>query len=601
MAMENKRVVLLHSFGRDFKPWSEYARAIRTELERQSPWRLELTDHSLMTALFSDKNPETPFVEYLRALYAKQPPDLIVSIGAPAAAFVQPHRHQLFPTTPMLLTVVDQRRVQFSNLTANDAVVAVSINYFGAIENILKVLPDTKHVAVVVGSSPIEKYWREEISRETQPFADRVAFTWYHQLPFEDILKHAAALPPQSAIFWELMIVDAAGILHEEGKALTRLHAVSNAPIFSYTDAFFGREIVGGPLVPVLEHARQVAEVAVQILDGEKAGDIKTPPVGFGTPKFDWREMQRWGIRESRLPPGSEIHFREPTIWERYRWPLTGIFLAILIQSAMITWMLVERYGRRKAETESRRRTLEVIHLNRAAEAGALSASFAHDLAQPLVSIELQTRRAEHLLSKDQPELATLKETVVDIRHANDHASEIIKRLRNLLKRRSDPDIQEIDLNAVIAEALSILLPDASGRHVVLRAEGYQEPLLVNAYSVHLLQVVLNLVTNAMDAMADTPQHARRVTIRTARASDAKVEVAVSDSGPGIPEDKLETIFDTFHTTKQHGTGLGLSIARTIVETYGGKIWAESAAGGGAVLRFTLPLVQAVGTPSAAE
>ena len=302
---------MLHSFGPDFKPWSDYARAIRSELDRQSLWPLDLTEHSLIAARFSGDNPEVPFVEYLRALYAKQRLDLIISIGAPAAAFVQRHRQQLFPATPMLLTVVDQRRVQFSILTPNDAVVAVSIDYFGAIENILRVLPDTKNVAVVVGNSPIEKYWREEIGREVKPFADRIAFTWYNHLSFEDILKHAAALPPQSAIFWELMIVDAAGIVHEEGKALRRLHAVANAPIFSYTDAFFGREIVGGPHVPVFEHGRQVAEVAVRILGGEKAGDIKAPPVGFGTPKFDWREMQRWGISESRLPPGSEIHFRE--------------------------------------------------------------------------------------------------------------------------------------------------------------------------------------------------------------------------------------------------------------------------------------------------
>ena len=84
-----------------------------------------------------------------------------------------------------------------------------------------------------------------------KPLADRIAFTWYDHLSFEDVLKHAAALPPHSAIFWELMIVDAAGITYEEGKALRRLHAVANAPIFSYTDAFFGGEIVGGPQVPV--------------------------------------------------------------------------------------------------------------------------------------------------------------------------------------------------------------------------------------------------------------------------------------------------------------------------------------------------------------
>jgi hypothetical protein len=108
-------------FGQDFKPWSDYARAIRTELERQSPWHLKITDHSLTTAPFSDADPGAHL-----SSTAKQPPDVILSIGAPAAAFVQRQRRQLFPATPMLLTTVEQRRVQFSNLTANDAVAAVS-------------------------------------------------------------------------------------------------------------------------------------------------------------------------------------------------------------------------------------------------------------------------------------------------------------------------------------------------------------------------------------------------------------------------------------------------------------------------------------------
>src|SRR5262245_31023476 len=134
-AAEPKRVLILHSFGRDFRPWGEYARAIRAELERQSRWPLDLHEHSLVTARSSDENPEIPFVEYLRALYAKNRPDLIVSIGAPAAAFVQRHRQQIFPGTPMVLAVVDQRRVQYSVLTDNDAVVAVAIDYFRSEEH----------------------------------------------------------------------------------------------------------------------------------------------------------------------------------------------------------------------------------------------------------------------------------------------------------------------------------------------------------------------------------------------------------------------------------------------------------------------------------
>ena len=119
LAAEPKRVLMLHSFGRDFKPWTDYASAIRSELERQSLWPLDIQDQSLVSARSSDEDPEVPFIEYLSALYRKKPPDIILGIGAPAAVFVQRHRPQLFPTTPMVFTGVDQRRVQYSNLTGN--------------------------------------------------------------------------------------------------------------------------------------------------------------------------------------------------------------------------------------------------------------------------------------------------------------------------------------------------------------------------------------------------------------------------------------------------------------------------------------------------
>ena len=126
-----------------------------------------------------------------------------------------------------------------------------------------------------------------------------------------------------------------------------------------------------------------------------------------------------------------------------------------------------------------------------------------------------------------------------------------------------------------------------------MSANGLQRSLPIRAEQVHLEQVILNLATNGMDAMADSAAGKRRISIQTALTGGPEVEVSVADSGTGIPPEKLKDVFDTFYTTKQEGTGLGLSIARTIVETYGGKIWAENRNGGGAVFRFTVPLSQA--------
>jgi len=192
----------------------------------------------------------------------------------------------------MVLLAVDQRRVQYSNLTANDTVVAVRINYLSAFENILQVLPDTKEVMVVVGTSPIEKFWKEAIERRWRLLQTELGFHGQMNLSFEALLKQASALPPHTAIFWELMIVDAAGVVHEGDVPLTRLHASLKRRFFLMMNPFRPRDR-RRPLLLVADSSRQAAAVAVRILGGEKPSEIRTPPVQFASPVFDWREMQR--------------------------------------------------------------------------------------------------------------------------------------------------------------------------------------------------------------------------------------------------------------------------------------------------------------------
>jgi signal transduction histidine kinase len=204
----------------------------------------------------------------------------------------------------------------------------------------------------------------------------------------------------------------------------------------------------------------------------------------------------------------------------------------------------------------------------------------------------LNSETVEQLLGAEPPNVGRAKEILGDIRQADQHATEIIAHVKKLVKRRSEVEAHELDLNRAIADAMQILPPEAKKRNVTLRAIGTQQPLLVRADSVHLQQVILNLARNGMDAMITMAPDTRIMTIRTALLGESTVEVSVSDTGGGIPEHKLSEIFDTFYTTKEHGTGLGLSIARTIIETYGGKISAENRAGGGAVFRFTLPLIR---------
>jgi signal transduction histidine kinase len=584
---EPRRVLLLHSFGAHFEPWSAVAERFRTELTRRLPL-VDLYESSLEMARLPQPTEEAPLVDYIRALFAGRDLDLVVAVGAPAARFFQKYRPQFFPSTPLLITTADQRTFSEAALTSNDATVPSMLDLPKFVENILKVLPDTSNIAVVIGASPLERFWVQEMRQAFQPFAGRVTFEWFNDLTQEEMVKRAATLPPRSVLFYASVRMDAAGIPNDLNRVLARLREGANAPIFSYVDSSFGQGIVGGPVISTQELGRRAAEVAVRILKGERPGDIKTSPVGLGTPVYDWRELQRWNISEANLPPGSIVQFRELSAWKRYRWQLIAFLVALLIQSATITWLLMALQGRRKAELESRQRALEVMHLNRTAEVGALSASFAHEVSQPLLAVELNAERAEQLLGAVPPEVGKAKEIVTDIRQANSLAMNVIRNLRNLLKRKSN--IQDCDLNTVIADAAQLLSPEANRQNIDLRVNGVEPALRVQADPVHIQQVVLNLVTNAMDAMNCSTLGVRKILVQTGLLGESTVEVSVSDSGPGIPEDKLGEVFETFYTTKEQGIGLGLSVARTIIEMYDGEIRAENRAGGGAVFRFTLPL-----------
>ena len=164
--------MVLYSYGQNFQAWTTWSREIRHQLNRQSPWPLDIQEYSLVTARNGDDAAEAKFVEYLNALYAQRPPDLIVALAAPAARFVQQHRADLFPTTPMLLAAVSVRRVDQSMLSEQDAVVGVEFDPVVLFENILRLLPETTTIAVINGNSPPERFWAGEMQRVLAPLLE---------------------------------------------------------------------------------------------------------------------------------------------------------------------------------------------------------------------------------------------------------------------------------------------------------------------------------------------------------------------------------------------------------------------------------------------
>jgi signal transduction histidine kinase len=583
-------VLLLHSWGPEFGDL--YAKDMRVQLGRQLPGRLELYEEWLVSARFADRQQDAAFASYLNTLFAAHPLDLIITLGAPAANFVQRYHHSLFRSTPELLTDVEERRASSPSLTSNETVVAVSVSFPALVENILRVQPRTSTLAVVIGNSPIERFWVEQIHDSLEPFSNRLTVTFLNDLPFTEVLKRAATLPAGSAILYILLSPDVPGMPQDEDTALAQLHAAANAPMFSYTDAYLGKGIVGGPLISGEEQGRDTVSVAARLLSGEPASDIRTPPISLGRPEFDWRELTRWNIRESALPPGSRILYRQPSTWLRYRWALLSVAAVLVLETALIAMLLHERARRRQAEMSAHRHIAELARMNRRATVGELSASIAHELAQPLSAILRNTEAAEMILhGGSRSDFRELEDIMNDIARDQRRASEVIRRLRSLLAN-TPSETRAVDVNEVVAEVFQFLSPQAAAHHVTLATSLAPRTLIVSGDRIQLQQVVLNLVINSIEALGSSPGGERTITGRTSLVDESAAEVSIEDSGPGIPAEKVDQIFEPFFTTKDAGMGMGLSIARTIVASHRGRIWATNRREGGAVLRFTMPLAK---------
>jgi PAS domain S-box-containing protein len=231
----------------------------------------------------------------------------------------------------------------------------------------------------------------------------------------------------------------------------------------------------------------------------------------------------------------------------------------------------------------------DLAHASRVAALGELTALIAHEINQPLGAILSNADAAELLLESKSPPLDEVRTILIDIRNDDIRASEIIRHIRSLTRKRA-MQMEALEVNDVTAQVVRLIEAEAHRRNVTLHTELTAMPVMIFGDRVHLQQVLMNLILNGMEAMADTPETERRLLVRTATIGERRVQLSVTDSGVGIPPEKLPRLFDSFFTTKQEGMGMGLAIARSIIDAHNGRISAENNSDGGATFRFDLAI-----------
>ncbi len=246
---------------------------------------------------------------------------------------------------------------------------------------------------------------------------------------------------------------------------------------------------------------------------------------------------------------------------------------------------------RRRAEAEAHRRLTELAHVTRVATMGELAASLAHEINQPLTAILANAQAAQRFLSATEPDMDEIRQILDDIVSDDKRVSEVIRRMRALLKKQT-PTCEEFDLNEAVMECVALVKSAPVLDGLAIATETNADPIPVRADRVQLQQVIFNLLVNAAGAMRSAPRTSRRILLKTTVEGERTAKVSVTDSGTGIDQHGVDRLFEPFYTTKPEGLGMGLSISQTIIKAHGGAMGAVNNPDGGATFHFTLPMAE---------
>jgi two-component system sensor kinase FixL len=270
--------------------------------------------------------------------------------------------------------------------------------------------------------------------------------------------------------------------------------------------------------------------------------------------------------------------------------PLDYVAITAFLVVSLTISELVSKV-RRHAEREMHLLRQQIAHVGRVSMMGQLASALAHEINQPLGAILRNAEAAELFLQNPSPDLDEIRAILADIRKDDHRAGNVIDRMRGLLKRNK-LDTRPVEVGELVGDVVALVRADAAARQLKLDVIVAGDLPPVRGDRVHLQQVLLNLLLNGFEAVNGASGGHRLVSLTAQLNGSQTVEVTVSDTGHGIPADKLQQVFDPFFTSKTNGMGMGLTISRTIIEAHGGRLWAENKNGGGAVFRFTLPIAE---------
>ena len=537
---------------------------MREALEGRTAANVSVFVEIVDTVRFNEPTMGKEFLSKLREKYRGEHIDLFLAIGIESLRVAQRYREELLPGVPILFYNVAVDAVERYQIEPGVTGVLLTFDVAGTLDLATKLQPHARRIVVVGGQTDYDKNWIRRAREALMPYKSKLEVEYWNNYTVPEILENLKRLRPDTIVLFLSMVRDATGRNYRTPNIAKHVADVSPAPVYGVMDTVFGQGIVGGVMPSFASHGKLAGELAARLLAGEKGSSIPLQTSSVET-MIDWRQFQRWGLDAERLPPGTVVQFREPTIWQRYRWQISAVAALCLAQTLLISGLLIQRRRRRRAEREVESLAGRLITAQEA-ERSRIAGDLHDDVNQQLAGLSIALSNVKRQLQNGgngtvQEEIGRLQQRTIDLADV----------IRNLSHELHPGVLQHVGLAAAL-----------NGHCAEV---GKQYPIEVTFSAVDVRdgipqEVALCLYRVAQEALRNIAAHAAAHKAQvTLRSSEQGVELVIADDGQGFDLAEAREV-----------GGLGLISLDERVRLIGGSLAISTEPQHGTEVRVQVPL-----------
>ena len=348
------RVMILRNTSQYLPAGILQDRGMREAFGVKGPGRIEFFVETMDTMWFDRSEIEPEFLSLFRKKYGSRKIDLLMAAGADALDFTQRFHDVLLPGVPIVFYNVAEDALGGRGIQPSMTGVVLRFDLPGTLDLAVRLQPDARRIVVVSGTSAYDRNWLRRAREALRAHESRLEVSYWAGQRLQQLIENLRKLPRDAIVLYLAVSGDGSGRTYSPADIARQIAAASAAPVYGVLETYLGQGIIGGSFPNFEAHGKLAGEVALRVLAGEKPENIAVQPSAQAVASVDWRELRRWGINESRLPPGSVVRFRSPSVWEQYRWYIIGALIIIAVEALLIFGLLIQRARRRQAQAELR-------------------------------------------------------------------------------------------------------------------------------------------------------------------------------------------------------------------------------------------------------